>query len=463
MSENTQPQQVNETVPQDKPITGGQSRPVIATLQVRQTIRTSLDITNYKSAISVAESRYFPNRSYLYDIYNNVLLDGHLTGVLTKRIAQVLNKEIFWVDANGERVPEMDTIIRSLPFRKVVRLVIESLYWGISGMEFVPGKQMDVRSIPRKHIKTKTQQIVPEQNQITGGIDYTTLDNVWIVGDDEDLGILLNCSLYVIYKRNAIGDWAQFIEIFGMPSRVGYYDPQDESTRTTLLSLFNTAGANTDLVVPRTAEIKIEDGKTANANGDLQLQFINQMDQEISILVLGNTETTTNGKTGSQAKSKVHSQQQNEIVKADIAYVEATLNDPHFYQVLQSYNIPITPGGRFAFDKDIDMAALRERIEIDQIASQMGTPIPLSYINDTYGIPKPEDGEEIIGAHPEPDGDEAQQQPAQKEKTPPAAGKVTPTDLSDDPKPVMVSLSNHDYDRIINGLADKLKDTNFFD
>ena len=448
----TADQAAGTPVNRDQPITGGDNKLVINNLQVRQVIRQSLDITNYKNAIQSAESRYYPNRSLLYDIYTNALLDGHLQGVINKRIDTVLNKPLFYKDKNGKIVEDLNQVIQSYEFRRTMRIILESIFWGISGLEFIPGPYLDVRSIPRKHIKTKTQTIAIEQNQLTGGFDYTKLDNVWIVGEDEDLGLLLSCALYVIYKRNALGDWAQFVEVFGMPIRIAKYNANDEATRTALEDFFENAGSNTDMLIPKEAELTIEDGKTSNANGDLQAQFIDMLNQEVSIIVLGNTETTTNGKTGSQAKSKVHQEQQNQIAKSDIMLLQAYLNDPHFIRILQSYGLPVSEEGNFEFNKDIDIEFLKQRIEVDKALVEAGVPIGADYFYETYNIPKPEATEEEIVPEAEELTPEDQETGEEQEEEP-AEQQAKPTNLAD----------NIDYSRIIEGVVEKLKPTNFFD
>ena len=173
----------NETVYADKPFTGGEDQLVINELQVRQVVRTSSDILSWRSALNAAESRYFPNRTWLYNLYDEAVLDGHLSGIIQKRIDTVLNKTLLYIDANGKEVAAMNACIASRQFRKTLQYIIETLFWGVTGIEFIPGPELQSRLIPRKHIKTKTQLISFEENNQDEGIDYTRLDNVWVLGE----------------------------------------------------------------------------------------------------------------------------------------------------------------------------------------------------------------------------------------------------------------------------------------
>ena len=382
--------QENQTIYADKPFSGGEEQLVINELQVRQVVRASADILSWRSALNAAESRYFPNRTWLYNLYEEAILDGHLSGIMQKRIDTVLNKTLLYKDASGKEVTKMNSLIQSWQFRKILQYIMETRFWGVTGIEFIPGKAMQVRLIPRKHIKTKTQLISFEENVLDDGIDYTRLDNVWVIGEPEDLGLLNKCVPYVLYKRGLFADWAQFVEIFGQPVRIARYDVFDNSTKEALMETLEKAGSSLALLIPKTAEFEIMDGKTSNANGDLQYTFKEACNQELSVIVLGNTETTSgaNG-AGSQAKAKTHLEEQQQISKFDITYLTAMLNDIHLHKILASYGLPVSQGGYFEISREIDIEFLNTRKDIDLALRAAGIPIGDDYFYQTYTIPRP--------------------------------------------------------------------------
>ena len=387
------------TVYKNDPITDtGNPEQVNDSLFVRAPIRTQYEIDEYLNAIRYAEMRQFPNRTRLYDIYTHMLLDGHLTGVINKRILSVINQQIYYQDANGVEVEAMREFINSHKFRTQNRLIMETLLWGITGIEYKIGDTFDFRPINRKHIKTKTQLISIEQNDQTQGYDYTKIPNIWIIGEPEDLGLLLQCTQYVIYKRGALADWANFIEVFGMPVRVVKYNPFEVGTEAKLNAELNKDGNLLYVMIPNTATFEILDGKSGNANGDLQHTFVKALNDEISIILVGNTETTGNSGTGSQAKSKTHSDQQKEILKSDLAYLESMLNDPHYHNILASYGLPVVEGGRFNIKNEIDISYAIQKIEIDIALSAAGLPIAEEYFYQTYDIPKPAASDTVLKA-----------------------------------------------------------------
>lgn len=390
--------QPNPTLYADQPVTGGETKIVINELQVRQVMRNVLEIQDWRNALTGADSRYNPNRTRLYDIYSDILLDGHLSGIVAKRIDAVLNKPMFYKSANGNVVDAMNKFIRSWEFRKVMTYILDTLFWGITGIEFIPGADLRAKLIPRKHIKPKTQIISIEQNSQDEGIPYTTLDNVWVIGEAEDLGLLLKCAPHVIYKRGMYGDWAHYIELFGMPVRTMYYDANDQQTKLELKEILDSSGSALALMIPKGVEFKMEDGKTSNGDGRLQDTFNRALNNELSIIVLGNTETTSssNNSGASLAKSKVHLEQQNEIAKNDIIYLCAQLNAPHFQKILRSYGLPVVEGGYFEINKDIDIDFLAQRVQIDTALLNAGVQLTQEYFRETYNLPRPEAKETII-------------------------------------------------------------------
>ena len=359
------------------------NKPVIINeINVRAVDRGRKDIAWWRHALSAAESVYFPNRTRLYDLYEDILPDGHLSGVITKKINAVLNKGIHF-ERDGKHIAAMDELICSLEFREVVSTILETLLWGISGLEFLPGKKLCFNKIPRKHLKPELGIIAYEQTG-SEGIPYGQLKNVWVMGDKNDLGLLLKCAPYCLYKRGALADWAQFIELFGQPVRVIKYDSYDEQTRAELRRILDESGSSLSMMIPRQADFEIKDGKQANSDGGLQLSFVKALNEEISVTVLGNTETTNSSKSAGYAQSKIHQEQQYEITRADIAYTTAMLNSEAFLTVLRSYGYPAE--GRFVFSKDMDIEYLHKRMAIDKELANL-IPIPDSYWLETYGIP----------------------------------------------------------------------------
>jgi len=382
--------------------------------------RNTADVGKLKAAIVRAESVMLPKRVQLYDIYNHITtVDGHLVGLIEKRVSAVLNKTLNYYDKKGKKIDAFDALINSEKLNQLQRLIIESKLWGISGVEFLVGKEFDFEEIPRKHI-------IPEKNIITlsqysnEGINIDTLPFCWTMGQKKDLGRLLTCSMYSLYKVNGFGDFGQYVEIFGQPVRVIYYDAYDTKTKEQLSNLLNKSGSSLCMMVPKQAQFTMMDGKTSNGTGDLQMNFIKACNDEMSVAILGNTGTTTTSKGSGYAQSKVQSDEQDEITLNDLRFVQNMLNSAKFIQILQSYGYPVSEDGGFRFEKEINIEALKARLEIDRELA-MQVPIADDYWYETYNLPKPDNYDELI-AKKETERAAILQQAGEPPLTPPKEG-----------------------------------------
>lgn len=389
---------VNMTQDQNKPQTQEKTGTVLTDVQVRSTDRSPKNIGTWRQAIIAAESVYYPNHQRLYDLYTDIMQDGHLGGIIDKRIDAVLNKDIYFeakAENGYERVDDMDILIQTEHFRDMMKEILLTKFWGRTGFEFIPGRSFSWLPIPRKHIKMKTQKITMEQTGLTEGIDYTQYANLWIMGKSADLGILSSVAQYALYKRGAFADWANYIELFGMPAWLFMYDAYDEQTKAALTKLINEVGSMLRVMLPKQATATPIDAKSSNGNGQLQELFYNACNAEMSIRVLTVTETTNSSKSSGHAQAKTHQEQQLEVTKSDIFYLRNYLNDPQFIAILKSYGYNVA-NGRFAFAKEANIAFMSQKWEIDMGLIQSGLPVGKKYLYETYDIPTPEPGEEVV-------------------------------------------------------------------
>ncbi|MEG0559991.1 MAG: DUF935 family protein [Muribaculaceae bacterium] len=361
--------------------------------------RNRKDISTLKSALLRAESIQLPNRVRLYDLYHDlVTLDGHLSGIIDKRVKASVNKHIYFEDAAGHRVDALDKLITSAAFKKVKQEIVLSEIWGISGLEFLRGANFDFVKIPRKHIRPEVGEITLSQ-YANNGISYADNPDVWVIGDADNLGVLLRCSMYALYKRSGLGDFAQYVEIFGQPVRIIYYDTYDTKTRDELKKMAESAGSSLVMMIPKQATFQMLDGKTSNGTGELQLGFLGYCNQEMSVAVLGNSETTLSSKSSGYAQSETHADQQLEITKDDLDLLINSLNSPKFLSILLGYGYPVA-GGKFVVERDINLEELSKRLAIDkEVASRV--PIADDYWYDTYNMPKPDNYDELKAAQEE--------------------------------------------------------------
>ena len=191
---------------------GSPARTVIIT----QPQRFFLDMQKYMSGIRGAENVDFTNRIRLYDMYEDILIDGHLSSVRDKRIASARNIQIEF-RRGGKPDEEINVMLRSPWFFHFIEDLVDSVFWGFSLFQFYRDKSgwINYELIPRKNVDPVRGLILHRQGDIAG-TPWTDFRDVLFVGKPRALGKLANAAPYVIFKRNDMADWAQFCEIFGI-------------------------------------------------------------------------------------------------------------------------------------------------------------------------------------------------------------------------------------------------------
>ena len=360
-----------KTPPKAPDSTGTKQQPVYNEILVRPIHRGVNDIGSWRSALRLAD---LGNRTKLYDLFTDLLIDGYLSDAIDKRIDAVTDADLaFTID--GKRVDEMDTLMDTPEFESLLREIMLSRFWGVSVVEcrFLEG--FEFCSIPRKHIRTKNKEIaIREEDE--QGIPYAENDLVIQFGQDEDFGIILRAAPFVIYKRGGFGDWAQFVELFGMPQRIGKYSSMDEQSRRALIQAFEEAGSAPYLVIPKETEAT-QTTLSNSGNGALYNDFRCACNEEILITVLGQTMTTQDG--SSLAQGQVHLAVQEKKHRADRRFVERMLNK-YFVPLLEKRGYPVG-NGKFKFLDKAQEISVSETIMLSEIL-----PIPQSYLYDKYNI-----------------------------------------------------------------------------
>lgn len=363
---------------------------IVNQTNVRPIQRDRKDITKWRNAIISAEGT-MQQRQRLYELYDDMLHDGHLRSTVDKRVRAITNRALtFQID--GKEVEEVVDLSEKSFFEDLIKELVLAKMWGHSLVELHwPGPKTDPEKfqgwsklIDRRHVKPRLG-IVTKDTHDMEGIPYREDPYKKVVieaGDDEDLGLLLQCCQYVIYKRGGFGDWAEFAEVFGMPFRWATYN--NEQSREILTTALEEAGSAGYVVAPEDANLQYI--YPSNTTGtDIFDRLRRACNEEISVTLLGNTMTTTEAHSGGYAQSETQSEGQEEIHKDDRMFVIRILNEK-LTPFLERLGYQVK-GGKWSFVEEETMS-LKERLEIDLKVSEK-VPLPASYWYEKYRLPMP--------------------------------------------------------------------------
>lgn len=397
-------------------------------LILRNIDRTAKDVGEWRIAHRLAEAVLNPTRRRLWNLFDDVKLDATIKGTWRKRVSGVVNKKVFY-SRNGKKDETFDMLIKSKMFRRLRKKRMEEESHGIVGFEFLPGEKFAWKEIPRRHIRPEHQMVTMEEDGYTGW-DYSLIENIMICEGEEPFGFLLYASPYALFKKGNYSDWAQYIEIFGQPVIITKYDGYDEKTRSLLEAALEAAGSSLRLMLPKQADFEMIDGKSSNGDGSLQDTFKNALNNELMILILGNTETTSNQDGGSYAKGKIHAEQQLEITKDDMEEELMFLNSEKFAAVLKMYGYN-AEGGEWVYETVVDSAALKSDLDIDTGLEKIGLPLGHDYFYEKYNRPKPANYDELMAKKEE----RRKQITGQEDEEDPDEGDDNPDDNTGNKKP----------------------------
>lgn len=216
-------------------------------------------------------------------------------------------------------------------------------------------------------------------------------------GHPSRAGILRVCAWMYLFKNYDVKDWVSFIEVFGLPLRLGKYSPgASEDEKNALWEALVKMGTDAAGMVPDgcTIDFVTSDGSKGAANGIYET-LARYCDEQISKAILGQTLTADSG-GGSFAQSKTHNDVRHDLTVADCKALGATLRDD-LIRPLVLFNFGADAAVRLpllVFDcaESDDLQALSG---ILNTLVGFGTPVPLSYIYQKFSIPEPQNGEAV--------------------------------------------------------------------
>lgn len=212
-------------------------------------------------------------------------------------------------------------------------------------------------------------------------------------------GILRPVTWMYLFKNYDIKDWVSFCEVYGMPVRIGKYDPSaSEDDKMALMEALYRIGTDAAGMVPTTTELQfVESNKTASA--DMYEKLARYCDEQNSKAILGQTLTADTG-GGSYAQGKVHNDVRSDLTDADAKALAKTIKRD-IIRPLVLYNFgPEMECPDFYFESK-DMDDLKAVAEIYRtLACDLRLPIPREHIYKKFSVPEPEEGEPLLEPGP---------------------------------------------------------------
>src|SRR5690606_16742844 len=220
--------------------------PVLKKKLERYLDRSRKSITDWLQAYIVAEARQFPRRKELMDLFDYLMLDNHLKGIVRNRRSKIVGEKWALVDESGETDVEATKLLNKKWFKKFKRFALDAKPYGYTLIEIEDGDNgvKDVKQIDRRNVSPERREVLIRPSDIYGiSIDEPSLtDNYIFIDGEEDLGYLLSCEPDVIYKRYAKAAWTEHAEKFALPFLHAKTDMENTSAVEILEDSLRNAG-----------------------------------------------------------------------------------------------------------------------------------------------------------------------------------------------------------------------------
>lgn len=205
-----------------------------------------------------------------------------------------------------------------------------------------------------------------------------------------------------LFKNYSVRDLAEFLEIYGIPLRLGtFHKGATEDEKRILMRAVMNIGHSASGVIPEGMQIDFKEA----AKGTHQPfdWMVNWCEKSMSKAILGGTLTSqADGKTSTNALGVVHNEVRHDLLRSDAKQVAGALRQYLLYPLLV-----LNKGGdrdprrlpRFVFDV-VDPSDFETYSRALPNLVSAGVRIPEQWAHDKLRIPVPARGEAVLGGVP---------------------------------------------------------------
>ena len=205
--------------------------------------------------------------------------------------------------------------------------------------------------------------------------------------------LLLGLTRPFVVTNYSIRDALQVAEVFGMPYRVGFYEPTATAEeRTAMWNALYGMATNGCALLPKGTEFNLKETSSANA-GTIYERLLEIADKWKALSILGQLSSIEEG--GSFAKATALQMIRFDLLDADAEALEASVRQQLFSRMVR-YNLGANvPVPKLVIPRQAPRD-LKAMVETYQAAAGLGIRIGRGWAQEELGIPEPADDEETL-------------------------------------------------------------------
>jgi len=346
--------------------------------------RTRQNIQKWRTAITAAENPQNPIRYNLLQIYRDAVLDAQIAACWMQRKNMIMGLE-FEVVKDDVKDEELSKICNSKWFYDFMSLALDSVMWGFSLVQFdslINDEFREISLVNRIYVRPELGIVTPSYTAITGNNFNEPPFSDWCigVGDKYDLGLLMKLAPLYIWKKNALGAWADFQDKFGTPLVVGKTDDADDETSGEFEKMLANFSVNSWAMINHEDSIDLKESAKKDAFAVFD-KMIDRCNSEIAKIILG--QTGTMDEKAFVGAAEVHERILKSGMYADVRMIKNVLNK-QLIPFLENLGFNFK-GFKFDIEEEDELDMIeKSKIDLAFVNTGMYKMDP-AYIKEKYG------------------------------------------------------------------------------
>jgi len=365
---------------------------VLKNISVDQLDRAKAEISQWRDALEQWEDYIQPDRYEMMQLYQEIEQDDtvktHFETIVKKILAADFEIGMVNDKKEFEHDEEATDKLKKTWFQKFIRFIIDSEMQGYTLMQF-PTMDQDsynedeLQLIPRYLVIPEKKRVRTRAQVDIGSIDYTKKKygkRLIEVGDIKEKGLYNNIAPLYIYKKNALAYWANYQSKFGIPPVVAKTELSNRNKVNDIAEFLQNLVNNSFSIIGLDDQLEALKGVESDAYQTFK-ELIDLADLKISKIMEGQTMTSTDGSSRSQAE--VHERVSNEFHIARLRMIEYYVNQALFPKMTNDgFNLNEKLIFRYKEIKDIDLI-------VDRVVKlkKAGYSVNSEYLQNLIGLP----------------------------------------------------------------------------
>lgn len=368
--------------------------------------RIRQDVSTWRSAVTEAENVWYPYRVKLQQLYQDTILNGHVTACMSRRKNLTLLKDYHLCNAKDKTNEDATKIIKDQAwFYSMLNYALDANFFGYSLVSFG-----DIEQSRFPYMELMPRQNVSPDRLVLSSYDYSPVGIEFLSDEYRDyvlwvptatetgsskcgFGMLYKVALYEIFLRNILGDNADFTQLYSQPYRVAKTTKTEESERAELEAVVRDMGSSGYALIDPTDEIEFLETALGGTGWKGYADFEERCEKKISKIVLGHADAI-DSRTGKLGSDETVKDALKEIEATDSRFLQTVVNE-QILPKLRNLGFSIPEDVQFKFKNDKEIAEQRKQedesnkvtADIVKTLNDSGFEVDAEYIVKRTGIP----------------------------------------------------------------------------